>query len=130
LTNKKPEESQILGGKTSAKVKDSLVNMKIETISKDAKVTLKFIGKCSKDMVLKIEEADLQLRVFERDGLKFIWNITERDQKRSQLIIQMYFISELDVSNDSDLDALEVKVPKDLPIKMTNNSCILQRETT
>ncbi len=119
-----------MGGKTSAKVKDSLVNMKIETISKDAKVTLKFIGKCSKDMVLKIEEADLQLRVFERDGLKFIWNITERDQKRSQLIIQMYFISELDVSNDSDLDALEVKVPKDLPIKMTNNSCILQRETT
>jgi hypothetical protein len=54
--------------------------MKIETISKDAKVTLKFIGKCSKDLVAQIqEETDLQLRVVERGGgLSFSWNITER----------------------------------------------------
>jgi len=30
--------------------------MKIETISKDAEVILKFFGKCSKDVALKIDE--------------------------------------------------------------------------
>jgi hypothetical protein len=55
--------------------------MKIETISKDAKVTLKFIGKCSKDLVTQIQdETDLQLKVVERGGgLRFTWTITERD---------------------------------------------------
>jgi hypothetical protein len=48
--------------------------------------------------------------------LRFSWNITERDQRRSQIIIQMYFKSELNVSGGADLDALEIKVPKDLSI--------------
>jgi hypothetical protein len=48
--------------------------------------------------------------------LRFSWNITERDQRRSQIIIQMYFKSELDVSGDADLDTLEVKVTKDVLI--------------
>jgi hypothetical protein len=92
--------------------------MKIETISKDAKVTLKFIGKCSKDLVAQIqEETDLQLRVVERGGgLSFSWNITERVQRSSQIIIQMYLKSELEVSGGAELDTLEVKVTKDLSI--------------
>jgi hypothetical protein len=48
--------------------------------------------------------------------LRFSWNITERDQRRSQIIIQMYFNCELNVSGGADVDALEVKVPKDLSI--------------
>jgi hypothetical protein len=35
--------------------KTQQVKMKIETISKDAKVTLKFYGKCSREVVLKID---------------------------------------------------------------------------
>ena len=63
------------------------------------------------------EEIDLQLDVVESGGgLRFSWNITERDQRWSQIIIQMYFKSELDVSSGTDLDTLEVKVPKDLSI--------------
>ena len=69
-------------------------------------------------MVAQIqEEIDLQLDVVESGGgLRFSWNITERDQRWSQIIIQMYFKSELDVSSGTDLDTLEVKVPKDLSI--------------
>ena len=69
-------------------------------------------------MVAQIqEEIDLQLGVVESGGgLRFSWNITERDQRWSQIIIQMYFKTELEVSRSADLDTLEVKVPKDLSI--------------
>jgi hypothetical protein len=63
------------------------------------------------------EETDLQLGVVESGGgFRFSWNITERDQRWSQIIIQMYFKTELEVSSGADLDTLEVKVPKDLLI--------------
>lgn len=69
-------------------------------------------------MVAQIqEETDLQLGVVESGaGFRFSWNITERDQRWSQIIIQMYFKTELEVSSGADLDTLEVKVPKDLLI--------------
>ena len=63
------------------------------------------------------EETDLQLKVVESGaGLRFSWNITERDQRWSQIIIQIYFKTELEVSSGADLYTLEVKVPKDLLI--------------
>ena len=67
--------------------------------------------------------------MLERAGLRFEWNITQRDQDRNQVIIQMYFKSDLDVSSDADLDTLEVRVPSDLSIEMPNNQCILKRGT-
>ena len=36
----------------------------------------------------------------------------------SQIDIQMYFNSELDVSSDADIDTLEVMVPQDVTIQM------------
>ena len=53
--------------------------------------------------------------------MRFGWNITQRDQNRSQVIIQMFFKSDLDVSGGTDLDSLEVRVPEDLSIEMLNN---------
>ena len=57
----------------------------------------------------------------DRAGMRFRWNITQRDQNRSQVIIQMFFKSDLDVSSGTDLDTMEVKVPSDLSIEMPNN---------
>ena len=78
-------------------------------------------------MALKIDQ--FQLRVIGKDGLKFAWNITQRDQNRSQIDIQMYFKSDLDVSSDADIDTLEVKVPQDVTIEMQTIDCILKKGT-
>jgi hypothetical protein len=101
--------------------------MKIETISKDAKVSLKFFGKCSREVVLKIDQ--LELRVLGKEGLKFAWNITQRDQNRSQIDIQMTFKGDFDVSSDADIDTLEVRIPQDVTIEMQTIDCILKEGT-
>ena len=67
-------------------------------------------------MALKIDQ--FQLRVIGKEGLKFGWNITQRDRNMSQIDIQITFNSELDVSSDADIDTLEVMVRKDFTIQM------------
>ena len=71
----------------------------------------------------------LQLTVVGKEELKFGWNITQRDQNQSQIDIQMYFKSELDVSSDADIDTLEVLVPQDVTIEMQTTGCILKKGT-
>jgi hypothetical protein len=95
---------------------ETLIKMKIETISKDALVTLKFFGKCSRDVALKIDQ--FQLKVIGKEELKFDWNITKRYQNRSLIDIQMYFKSDLDVSSGANIDTLEVKVAQDFTIQI------------
>jgi hypothetical protein len=67
-------------------------------------------------VALKINQ--FQLRVIGKEGLKFGWNITQRDRNMSQIYIQMYFNSELDLSSDADIDTLEVMALQDVTIQL------------
>jgi hypothetical protein len=54
------------------------------------------------------------MKVLERPYLNFTWKITEKDDNKSTIAIQIKFLNFLDVSNDNFLDTLEVSINQNM----------------
>ena len=72
-----------------------------------------------------MNETNLQLRILDKPNLRVQWNITDKDQNKSQINCQMYFKSNTEVSGDTFLDELEVKVIREI----STEKCVLLKGT-